>query len=76
MKLKKAVTLEDCPAGSLFMHKKTLGLKTEYRTTEGCIESYIVGSGEFFWGGTHTAHEQKAVKVRPIKELKITMKKL
>ena len=55
MKLKicELTTLYKLPEGSLFLtlNKKTLGLKTEYRTDAGTIESYIVGSGEMFWGG-------------------------
>lgn len=44
-------TFEELPSGRLFLHGETLCLKTEYRTNDGRIEAYIVGSGEFFVGG-------------------------
>ena len=75
MKLKKPVTLAKCPVGALFMYEGTLALKTEYRTSAGLIEAYIVGSGEFFWGGTSTVKDQAALMVQPIKKLKITESK-
>lgn len=51
--------------GSLFMtpDKECLALKSEYRTDKGAIEAYIVGSGEFFWGGTSDPMEQKNLMV-------------
>lgn len=67
MKLKttKLTTLEELPSGSLFLSKdKTcLALKTEYRTEQGAIEAFIVGSGEMFWGGTSLAQEQVKLEV-------------
>lgn len=58
------MTLEDCPVG-MFLSGPELCLKTEYRTSQGAIEAYIVSSGEFFWGGTNKADEQRKVIVRP-----------
>ena len=63
----KKVTLEELPNGSLFKFNKTIALKTEYRTKGDAIEAYIIGSGEFFWGGTIHAKDQKVLKVEPIK---------
>jgi len=70
MVLKKTkcwVTLEDLLPGSLFLYKGTLGLKTEYRTSEGAIEAFIVGSGEMFWGGIDTPEQQLRLRVRKVK---------
>lgn len=55
---KQSCTLAELPAGSLFLHGKTLGLKSEYHTESGAIEATIVGSGEMFWGGTHSPQDQ------------------
>jgi len=51
LKLKKLIRLKDLPKGSLFLHEGTLALKTEY-TTKGSPDAYIVGSGEYYWGGS------------------------
>lgn len=42
-------TLAECPIG-LFWHDGELCVKTEYVSSEGRIDAYIVSSGEFFWG--------------------------
>lgn len=54
---KQNCTLSELPAGSLFLFGETLALKSEYRTEGGAIEATIVGSGEFFWGGTNSYKE-------------------
>ena len=56
-------TLEECPIG-LFksMDGIELCLKTEYG-----LESYIVSSGERFWGGVKTLEELAKVRVIPCK---------
>ena len=64
------MTLEELPAGSLFMHGETIGLKTEYRTDTGAIEAYIVGGGCFFWGGCNSPAEQVKLKVFEIISIK------
>lgn len=51
--------LQDCPVG-LFLHDNELCLKTEYG-----LDSYIVSSGEMFWGGVSSREELAHVKVRP-----------
>lgn len=56
-------TLANLPNGSLFKDGDTFGLKTEYRTSEGAIEAHILGSGEFYWGGTSDPYVQKNKKV-------------
>lgn len=53
-------------AGLLFMYKETIALKTEYRTEQGAIKAYILGTGEFFWGGTRTAEEQCKLLVKVV----------
>ena len=63
---KKLITLEECPVG-LFVHNNTLCVKTEYNTSSGRIESFIVSSGEAFWGGTTKPLEQRLVEVYPVK---------
>lgn len=75
LKIKHKTTLGDLPCGSLFLSedKETLGLKSEYRTDQGAIEAYIVGSGEFFWGGTNDWQEQSHLTVY---EVKVKNKKL
>ena len=58
-------TLDDCPVG-LFLFDNTLCMKTEYGTSSGAIESFIVSSGEAFWGGTDTATEQRNLMVTAV----------
>jgi hypothetical protein len=61
----KKVRLADLEVGSLFQYENTIALKTEYRTNM-TIECYIVGSGEFFWGGTNKAVDLNNLLVTPI----------
>jgi hypothetical protein len=68
--LKNKTTLEDLPPGSLFMtlDMQCLGMKSEYHTEKGAVEAYIVGSGEFFWGGTGgDVAEQRNIEVVRVK---------
>ena len=69
-KTKKSMPLEELPCGGLFLYNETLCLKTKYRTSNGAIEAFIVGSGEMFWGGVSTPEEQRQVMVRRVKLLK------
>ena len=62
-KPKGKVKLQDLNAGKLFMYNETIALKSEYRTENGAIEAFIVGSGEMFWGGTSTAKDQCNLEV-------------
>lgn len=57
--------LKDLPNGKLFRFNNTIALKTEYFTEKGAVESYIVGSGEMFWGGTNTAEKLNDLLVTP-----------
>jgi len=70
--VKKKTKLCDLDAGSLFMTPDMgcLALKSEYRTEKGAIEAYIVGSGEFFWGGTSDPEEQRNLEVLEIEIIK------
>ena len=64
IKLKSKIKLKDLPPGSLFLYGDTMALKSEYRTEDGgAIESYIVGSGEMFWGGTSNPKELEKLEV-------------
>lgn len=58
------VSLAACPIG-LFVFRDELCVKTEYGGNDGRIDAYIVSSGEFFWGGTVRAADQRNVMVRP-----------
>jgi len=66
LELKKEKKLKDIPLGSLFLFNGTVGLKTEYRTNGKC-DAYIVGSGEYFWGGTDNAIDRENLNVFEIK---------
>jgi len=66
MTIREEVTLDELDKGSLFIWKGSYCLKTEYKTDNGAIEAYIVGSGEMFWGGTTNATEQAKLLVKPI----------
>ena len=59
------VRLDECPVG-LFMFHETLCLKTEYRTSAGKVEAYIVESGEFFAGAEPDPVKHSALMVKPI----------
>lgn len=60
------VSLEDLEPGSLFVFDGCLALKTEYMTEAGAVESFIVGSGEMFWGGTSDPMAQRKIMVRKV----------
>lgn len=60
------VKLGSLDAGSLFIYKDTIALKSEYKTDQGAWECHIVGSGEMFWGGVNTAEELNQLYVAPI----------
>lgn len=59
---KKLIPLRDYPKG-LFIYDDTLCVKTEYGN-----ESYIVWSGEYFWGGANTKDEIGNVLILPIED--------
>ena len=65
----KKVKLIDAPIG-LFLYHGIMVLKTEYSTvndSELSPDCYLVGSGEYFWGGVNTAKERNNLMVTPIK---------
>lgn len=69
---KKLCTLLDCPKGLFFYpngKKLLLCFKTEYGTTQGGVEAYIVSSGErLSCGGlTMTAKGCESINVFPCK---------
>jgi phosphoribosylaminoimidazole carboxylase (NCAIR synthetase) len=55
--------LIDLPNGSLFSYKGSIALKSEYRTDNGAVECYLLGSGEMFWGGTNNANDLNNLEV-------------
>ena len=66
LKLGKSVKLTDLDSGSLFLFGDTIALKTEYRTN-GQSDAYIVGSGEYFWGGAKSVQERENLIVFQLK---------
>jgi len=64
----KKTKLCNLKPGSLFMtpDKECLALKSEYGDNDGRIDAYIVGSGEFFWGGTSDPMVQRNLMVHPV----------
>ena len=56
--------LIDAPAG-LFRYCGYLGFKTEYMMN-GCVEAYVVASGERFWAGVKTPKELNNLLVTPV----------
>ncbi|MEH7116176.1 hypothetical protein V7128_01955 [Neobacillus vireti] len=60
------VSLDELEEGSLFKYNNTIALKTEYRTEKGAVKSYIVGSGEMFWGGTSCPEDLNGLMVLPL----------
>lgn len=44
----KTIKLKHVKPGSIFRYDATLAFKTEYRTSNGTIIAYIIGSGETF----------------------------
>ena len=63
---KRRVKLGNLPNGKLFSYNGDIALKSEYKTTSGACECFIVGSGEMFWGGTSTPEELNNLYVTPI----------
>ena len=66
MRLCKKYKLSDLPNGSLFLYDGTIALKSEYRS-DGKSDAYIVGSGEYFWGGTNDKEIRESLKVFRLK---------
>ena len=61
IKLKqKSCKLKNCPIGLFISKNGELCLKTEYG-----LESYIVSSGERFWGGAKSQDDLSKVVVTP-----------
>ena len=58
------VRLIDAPAG-LFRYCCYLGFKTEYMV-DGCVEAYVVESGERFWAGVDTPKKVNNLLVTPV----------
>lgn len=52
--------------GTIFLYNNILALKTEYLTDEGCIEAYILNTGELFWGHAKTIDELYNIVVQPM----------
>lgn len=59
---------ESLPDDLEVLREGTLCLKSEYGDNSGRIDAYIVSSGEFFWGGTQTASEQRKLLVIPVSD--------
>lgn len=61
------VTLAELLPGTIFLcGDDCLAVKSEYQCSNGLIEAFIIGSGEQFWGGTHTVREQRELIVQPM----------
>lgn len=61
------VPLYKLPVGSLFAHgDDCIAMKSEYMSSNGLIEAYILGSGEIFWGGAKTVEEHRYIMVQPL----------
>ena len=60
-----ACRLDQCPPG-LFLAGGCLGFKSEYRTTTGWTEAFVVASGEFFSGGAASSEDREALMVTPV----------
>lgn len=61
--MSEQIKLGELEPGTLFKKGDCYAVKSEYRTEKGICESYIVGSGEMFYGGTGNPN---ALKVEPI----------
>jgi len=72
--IKKLTTFRKAKKGALFLHGHTLVLKSEHSTKNNQDEyqqdAYIVGSGEYFWGGVDTVKERDKLQVIEV-ELKL-----
>ena len=64
--LQKITTSGELPVGSLFLYNKTIALKSKYRT-DGKSDAYIVGSGEYFWGGTNNREDREKLEISELK---------
>ncbi len=61
------VPLYKLPTGSLFAHgDDCIAMKSEYMSSNGLIEAYILGSGEIFWGDAKTVEEHRYIMVQPL----------
>ena len=63
--------LSELEPGELFRYKDCIALKTEYRTDAGAIESFIVQSGEMFWGGTSKPEDQVNLEIESLELLEL-----
>lgn len=60
-----ACRLDQCPPG-LFLAGGCLGFKSQYRTTTGWTEAFVVASGEYFSGNAGSSQEREALMVTPV----------
>lgn len=60
-----ACRLDQCPPG-LFLAGDCLGFKSEYRTTSGRTEAFVVASGESFSGGAASSDDREGLMVTPV----------
>jgi len=58
-------TLAECPPG-LFVFNDKVGLKSEYRSESGDMETFCGDSGEYFWGGVHDPSEKAKLILQPV----------
>lgn len=66
IKLGKKTELGKLKSGSLFLFGGVIALKSEYRSN-GQSDAYIVGTGEYFWGGAKSPMERERLEVRILK---------
>lgn len=66
LKLGKAKKFKDVKIGHLFMNGLTIALKTEY-STDHTADAYIVGTGEYWWGGTNDRRVRDEIEVIELK---------
>lgn len=57
------VAYKNCPVG-LFEFQGTYAVMSEYSGRSG-RQSYLLESGEMFWGGTNTKRDRDALMVQP-----------
>ena len=58
------VRLDELEPGSLFIFNKTIAVKSDYRGADGACKCFIVGTGEYFWGGTSEAADLNNLMVQ------------
>lgn len=58
--------LIDLPPGTLFRYGETIALKTEYYSDDGRVWAFIVGTGEFFYGGFTSPEDVNNLIVEPV----------